>query len=212
MCRGDVSKRNWKDVMNDSKKSLKVLLVVGNTASVSTTRVVVEATAAVLREKGCQVDLFDYASEPLPLFNVESSFQGEAYRDLKSRVTRADVLVIGSPDYHGSMSSAAKNFLDHFWKEFAGKLFASVVGSYEKGLTVHDQIRTVARQCYAWSLPYGVSFHEKHDLEEGAQVTSTCQERLEMLAADVVAYGRVIAEQRLADLGGEGPGFMAHYR
>jgi len=37
-----------------------------------------------------------------------------------------------------------KNFLDHFWREFAGKLFATIVASHEKGLTVTDQLRTVA--------------------------------------------------------------------
>ena len=59
-----------------------------------------------------------------------------------------------------------KNFLDHFWREFAGKLFASVVASHEKGLTVTDQLRTVARQCYAWSMPYGVSFADREDVRD----------------------------------------------
>ena len=65
------------------------------------------------------------------------------------------------------MSSTIKNFLDHFWQEFAGKLFATIVASHEKGLTVTDQLRTVARQCYAWSLPYGDSFADRDDLKDG---------------------------------------------
>ena len=83
-----------------------------------------------------------------------------AFAALQARVDRADALLLGTPDYHGSISSAMKNFLDHFWHEFAGKLFATIVASHEKGLTVTDQLRTVARQCYAWTLPYGVSFAE----------------------------------------------------
>ena len=51
--------------------------------------------------------------------------------------------------------STFENFLDHFWQDFTDKLFAQVVCSHEKGLTVIDQLRTVARQCYAWTLPYG---------------------------------------------------------
>jgi NAD(P)H-dependent FMN reductase len=35
----------------------------------------------------------------------------------------ADAFVLASPDYHGSMSGVMKNFLDHFWEEFAGKAF-----------------------------------------------------------------------------------------
>jgi azobenzene reductase len=34
----------------------------------------------------------------------------------------ADAFVLASPD-HGSMSGVMKNFLDHFWEEFAGKAF-----------------------------------------------------------------------------------------
>lgn len=121
------------------------------------------------------------------------------------------MLVLCTPDYHGSMSSALKNFLDHFWKEYAGKLFASVVGSFDKGLTVHDQVRTVARQCYAWALPYGVTFSDKEDLQDGAP-TEAFRQRLAMLARDVSVYGALLAGQRRADLAGTDPGFMARLR
>jgi len=99
------------------------------------------------------VDTLDFAKEPLALYNPDSSHDHPDYSALKARVDAADVVALGTPDYHGSMSSAMKNFLDHFWREFAGKLFVTVVASHEKGLTVTDQLRTVARQCYAWTLP-----------------------------------------------------------
>ena len=51
--------------------------------------------------------------------------------------------------------STLKNSLDHFWQEFTDKLFAQVGCSLEKGLTVIDQLLTVARQCYSLTLPYG---------------------------------------------------------
>jgi hypothetical protein len=60
-----------------------------------------------------------------------------------------------------------KNFLDHFWLEFAGKLFATIVASSEKGLMVTDQLHTVARQCYAWTLPYGLAFSNEVDVTGG---------------------------------------------
>ena len=76
-----------------------------------------------------------------------------------------DAIVIATPDYHGSMSGAVKNFLDYHWKEFTGKLFGYVVASHEKGLTVMDQLRTAVRQCYGWSLPYGVATHGAEDFD-----------------------------------------------
>ena len=197
--------------MSEVIEKPSVLLVIGNLASKSSTAQIASRVGALLQEKGCQVDTFDAATEALPLFNVQTAFSSEAYPALKQRVSVADVLVMATPDYHGSMSSATKNFLDHFWKEYAGKLFVSIVGSYEKGLTVHDQLRTVARQCYAWSLPYGVSFHEKADLTNDG-IGEDLEKRLRMLAGDVVRYGALLASQRKSDLNSEVEGFLAHYR
>jgi FMN reductase len=189
-----------------------VLVVIGTTSQKGSTRVVGLHVAEQLRAEGCTVDAFDYEQTPLPLFNPDSSWSAPDFAALKSRVVQADVLVLITPDYHGSMSSALKNFLDHFWKEYAGKLFASVVGSFDKGLTVHDQIRTVARQCYAWALPYGVTFTDKEDVRDGAVASDAFRQRVEMLARDVRVYGALLAEQRRADLAGTEPGFLAKLR
>jgi FMN reductase len=105
-----------------------------------------------------------------------------------------------------------KNFLDHFWQEFAGKLFATIVASHEKGLTVIDQLRTVARQCYAWTLPYGVAFTEEIDVKDGKVVSEALEKRLAMLIRDARVYGEALARQRRADLTGDEPGFMAKHR
>ena len=128
------------------------------------------------------------------------------------RVEQSDVLVLGTPDYHGSMSSVMKNFLDHFWHEFSGKLFATIVASHEKGLTVTDHLRTVARQCYAWSLPYGISFTEKADVKDGKIANDALERRLNMMVRDARIYGALLARQRRADLAGTEHGFLARHR
>lgn len=194
-----------------SEPKLKVLAVVGSTHATSVTRVVITHVAAELRRQGCEVDVLDLSVEPLALFNAETAYSQPGFAALKARVTAADVFVLGTPDYHGSISSALKNFLDHFWKEFAGKLFATLVASHEKGLTVTDQLRTVARQCYAWSLPYGVAFAEKQDVIEGT-IADMFKPRLEMFVRDARVYGAMLAKQRRADLVGGEPGFLARYR
>jgi FMN reductase len=191
---------------------LQVLAVVGSLNRASVTRVVVNDVAEKLRGHGCAVDVLDFFHEPLALFNPESAYEAAGYQSLQQRVERADAFILGTPDYHGSMSSAIKNFLDHFWEEFAGKLFATVVSSHEKGLTVTDQLRTVVRQCYAWSLPYGISFADREDLKDGQVASDALKKRLEMFAHDIRVYGEVLARQRRADLAGTDPGFMARYR
>lgn len=196
--------------MNDSK--LRILGVVGSLNENSVTRIVINHARGLLEEKGCECDVFDPVKEHLDLFNPDKAYQSAIYGGLQKRVESADVLILGTPDYHGSISSVLKNFLDHFWQEFAGKLFVSIVSSPEKGLTVTDQIRTVARQCYAWSLPYGISFIEKEDIKERQVSSDSLKRRMEMMTADVCSYGKLISNQRRNDLLSSGPGFMARYR
>jgi len=192
--------------------SLNILAVAGSLHRDSVTRTVINHVAERLRAEGCLVDVLDFEKEPLALYNPDTAHELPGYADLQARVERADVIVLGTPDYHGSVSGAMKNFLDHFWHEFGGKLFATIVASHEKGLTVTDQLRTVARQCYAWTLPYGVSLSEDEDVKEGQIASESLQRRLEMMIRDVRVYGEVLGKQRRADLTGKEPGFLGRLR
>jgi len=191
---------------------LNILAVVGSLHRGSVTRVVIAYVAKRLRAEGCLVDVLDFEKEPLALYNPDTAHDLPGYAELQARVERADVVILGTPDYHGGISGATKNFLDHFWHEFAGKLFATIVASHEKGLTVTDQLRTVARQCYAWTLPYGVSFTEEVDVNGEEIVNDDFKERLDMLIRDARVYGEVLARQRRADLTATEPGFLARHR
>jgi len=195
-----------------SDASLHVLAVIGSLKQRSVTRVAIHHVAEGLRKLGCSVDVLDLQQESMAVYNPDLSKQLKEYAPLQSRVDRADVILLGTPDYHGSVSSAIKNFLDHFWHEFAGKLFATIVASHEKGLTATDQLRTIARQCYAWSLPYGVSFAENIDIKEDRIVSESLRDRLAMLVRDIHVYGHLLARQRKADLAGTDTCFMARHR
>src|SRR5579872_1014729 len=160
-----------------SDTSPKVLAVIGSLHRNSVTRTVINYAAGQFQSAGCTVDILDFEREPLALYNPDTAHEGPEFSALRARVDHADVILLGTPDYHGSISGAAKNFLDHFWHEFAGKLFATIVASHEKGLTATDQLRTVARQCYAWTLPYGISFTEGHDVKGGEIISDNFKKR-----------------------------------
>ena len=188
------------------------MAVIGSLHQSSVTKVAVNHVADGLSRQGASVDVLDLSAESLPLVNTDTTFTADYYGPLKERVKAADVFVLGTPDYHGCVSGALKNFTDHFWKEFTGKLFAPIVASHEKGLTVHDQLRTIARQCYAWSLPYAVSFEEKKDVIDGEVASDQFRDRLEMMIRDTIVYGRLLAGQRTADLQADDPSYMAQLR
>ena len=167
-------------------------------------------------ERGADVSLLDLRLANLPMYNPDSpptDAQGHVRRATEA-VGWADAFVLASPDYHGSMSGALKNFLDYHWEEFTGKLFGYVCASHEKGLTVMEQMRTAVRQCYGWSMPYGVSVHGEQDLEPGGAVTNPrVEKRLRMMARDVLVYGALLREQFVKDLHESDPEtFVARYR
>ena len=95
-----------------SDQPLHVLAVVGSLNPSSVTRLVMVDVADRLRAEGCSVDLLDFEKEPLPLYNPESAYDAPGFDVLQARVERADAYVLGTPDYHGSISGAMKNFLD----------------------------------------------------------------------------------------------------
>ena len=80
---------------------VKVLAVVGSLHRDSITRTVIEYAAERLRSNGCSVDVLDFEKEPLPLYNPDTSYALPEFPGLKKRVDRADVLLLGTPDYHG---------------------------------------------------------------------------------------------------------------
>ena len=158
----------------------------------------------VIKRYKAETRLLDFRETKMPIFNPSSS-NGSANDTDIQKVTElvnwADAFILASPDYHGSMSGTMKNFLDHYWEEFAGKTFGYICTSHEKGLTVMDQMRTAVRQCYGWSLPYGISVNAKEDFNErGEIINELLDKRLKILARDLVIYGKLIRGQFLQDI------------
>ncbi len=191
---------------------VNILGVVGSPRSDSNSAAFVAAVLEEAVRRGAVTRSLDLRQNPIPLYEPEAETNGTVAQ-ARASVVWADAFVLGTPDYHGGASGILKNFMDHFWKEFGGKLFGIVVSSYEKGLTVQDHLRTSVRQCYAWSLPYGVGAPPEALDATGAVTDPRVRQRLTMMARDLVAYGSLLRGQRLADLAGPRDpgesGFMA---
>lgn len=194
--------------------AIRLLGVCGSMRANSySTRVAAIALAAA-REHGAETRMLELSAIDLPTYNPDNeSMDHPGLHGATEAVNWADAFLLASPDYHGSMSGAMKNFLDFYWSEFAGKLFAYVCASHEKGLTVMEQMRTSVRQCYGWSLPYGVSVYGEKDFDPSGRLVSQVDRRLQMLSRDLVVYGALIRGQFQADLAeGVKETFAARYR
>ncbi|HOE95498.1 MAG TPA: NAD(P)H-dependent oxidoreductase [Candidatus Sumerlaeota bacterium] len=193
----------------------KILGVVGSLRSRSHTRKLVALALEEAAAIGAETRLLNLEETPLPMFNPERRGADPVEQQVRELVVWADAFILGTPDYHGSMSGAMKNFLDFFWKEFTGKLFAYIVASHEKGLTVQDQLRTAVRQCYGWSLPYGIGFNGDAVFDGNDElIDEVVAERVRMLAHDLTVYGGLIHGQFLREIQNEprAPGFARNFR
>ena len=193
--------------------ALKVLGVSGSLREGSFSTRGVVACLELVAQQGAETRLLELRTVPLPLYRPDKETLPAVAREVAEAVRWADALVLGTPDYHGTMSGAMKNFLDYHWEEFAGKLFGYVCASHEKGLTVMEGMRIAVRQCYGWSLPYGVSIHGEHDLaDDGTIANPRLASRLRMLARDLVTYGALLYEQFQKDVkAGEVDSFAGRY-
>jgi azobenzene reductase len=202
--------------MTDIESGLKLnVLGVGSSmrqGSYSTT--VLNMILDMAKGNGAETKLLDLRQTNLPMLYAAKDDTHEIVQATEL-VEWADAYILATPDYHGSMSGSLKNFLDYFWSEFAGKTFGYIVASHEKGLTVMDQMRTAVRQCYGWSIPYGVSINPEDDFDNKRKVINgKLSSRLDMLARDLVVYGKLIRKQFVNDLLQNAPvnTFAAYYK
>ena len=191
--------------------AFRVLGVGSSLRSNASSTIAVSVALDIAKKYGAETRLLDLKQNKLPLYDPTENQSLPEILKAKDDVAWSDALILSTPDYHGSMSGAMKNFLDYFWAEFAGKTFGYVCSSHEKGLTAMDQMRTAVRQCYGWSMPYGVSVSDSDDFIDG-KMTPKLESRLEMLARDLVAYGQVLRKQFLNDMGSTENTFASRYK
>jgi len=167
-----------------------------------------------VNKNGGDTRLLNLYSNPLPMYTAEYNEKLGGIKQAVELVNWADAIVLATPDYHGSMAGSLKNFLDYFWAEFAGKIFGYLCSSHEKGLTVMDQMRTAIRQCYGWSLPYGISINSNQDFNADREIINVqLLGRLESFARDLVVYGSLISNQFKKDLDSTiQNSYAVHYR
>lgn len=93
--------------------SVRILVLVGSLRAGSHNRQIAE-TAVKIASSGVEVELFDGLGE-VPFYNEDIDVEGRvpapAVR-LREEVTRADALLLCTPEYNGTMPAVLKNAID----------------------------------------------------------------------------------------------------
>jgi len=86
--------------------------VCGSLRDASYTRIALDHALTAAADRGASTALVDLREYDLPVFDANHRDAGDAER-LQETIQRADSVLLGSPMYHGSYSSALKNALDY---------------------------------------------------------------------------------------------------
>lgn len=96
---------------------MKIVGIAGSMNKSSTTKQAVAIVLDAAKAAGADIEMIHLADWKLPIYDdrEDASTYPEVVHRFVQKISEADGLVIGSPEYHGTMTGALKNALD-FWK------------------------------------------------------------------------------------------------
>ncbi|MCX4244470.1 NADPH-dependent FMN reductase [Paraliomyxa miuraensis] len=173
----------------------RVLVVSGSARPDGQVVAVVEYAVEVAHRAGAQVRVHDLSRLRLPLMEQDAVEQGQLppVRTVRADAAWAEGFVLVTPEYHGNMSGALKNWFDFLYLELAGK-FAGVVAVTGGG--GGDMSLTAVRNCFNWchgfTLPYQAAVRPG-DFEEGRlRPGGVAVDRIARIVFDVCRYAPVV--------------------
>jgi NAD(P)H-dependent FMN reductase len=189
----------------------KILVVCGSSRPDGFLEQVVTLAATSARAAGADVRELWLQSMQLPMmiWGDEQQARREDVISIREQARWADGFVLGTPEYHGNMSGALKNWFDFLYLELAGK-FAGVLAVTGGGSG--DMSITAVKTCFAWCHGFVLPFHAaanpssfQDDLLTDARVI----ERIERIGHDVARYAPLLrsAFEQARELEGPVAGF-----
>lgn len=181
--------------MKSGMSEFRVLCIHGSTHPDSKLAALLELAVNAARAQGAIVDHFNLSTQVLPIMKVGCAEQKELESVIACResAARADAFLIGTPEYHGAMSGALKNWFDFLYSEFAGKMAAALcttgAGNGDLPLT---SIMTSIAWCHGFALPFRVAARSADFDEQGTIQTERVRDRATRIGSDLVRYGRAV--------------------
>lgn len=167
-----------------------VVAVCGSMRDGSHTRTALKHVLDAAEEAGAETELIDVRKYDLPIFDPDEE-EPEAAVEIKRKIRNADSVILGSPVYHGSYTSAFRNVhdycsFDEFEDTTVGLLAVAGGGSYGSTL---DHMRITVRGVHGWVLPHQVGIRKAYEqFEDGEFVDEDLEERVRKLGTQAVKY------------------------
>jgi FMN reductase len=172
----------------------RVLIVLGTTAHGGRIASMATIAETAVREAGAEVSVRDLAVTALPIMSLADPRQRRLPEvvAIRREAAAADGFILITPEYHGNMSGALKNWFDFLYLELAGK-FAGIMAVTGGG--GGDMSVVAVKNSFNWCHGFTLPFHAvgKPDDYDGDTLTSErVIERVQRIAFDVVRYAPLI--------------------
>ncbi len=139
---------------------MKILVLAGSNRKAGSSQLLAKAIAGRIREKGHEVSLFDLHAKPLPMFDPDEDYSGHpAVEELVDSVYVAHGIVLVSPEYHGTISGALKNALDHLiYEHVDGKpVLSAACSGGVAAFGALNQLQAIVRNLHGINSPEWIS-------------------------------------------------------
>ena len=190
----------------------KVLGLGGSRREGSATTQALRLALAGAEASGAHTELIDLAAFPLPVFDGTYTLDGytaserEAVIKLLDAVASAQGIILASPTYHNTISSALKNALEllEVYNEdgpgrFTGKVVGLVTvqgGTSGTGNNTLTTMLLAARAMHAWVTPTMVSVPgSRSAFTDWLALNAGIEQRLLALGAEVACVGAMFGER-----------------
>ncbi len=184
--------------------ALRVLGLCGSLRPKSVTALMVKLALDGAKSVGSEVEFYDLAEAALPFCDGRSDIDSypESVQYLRKLIREADGIIIGTPEYHNSLTGSLKNAIDlcdtsDFEHKMVGLL--GTAGGSMGAINSINHLRVIMRGVGAWVIPHQVSVTVNAQTFSGPDQLADPKllARIEKLGIDVGKYSKLFADGRV---------------
>ncbi len=187
------------------ESSIRITAVCSSLSTRSTTKMALELVLKGAREYDVSTSLIQLRDYKLVFYGEvdEENYPPDVFR-LRKELKESQGIILGTPEYHGSLSGALKNMLDLMsTDEFEGKIvgLVGVAGGHIGAINSLNTMRTIGRNLHCWVLPQDVSIAESAKMfnEDGTVTEPAIEQRLLNLGRQAVKFASLQQKIRQDD-------------
>ncbi|WP_340673803.1 NAD(P)H-dependent oxidoreductase [Brevibacillus agri] len=174
---------------------MKIVGIAGSMNKSSTTKQAVAIVLDAAKAAGADIEMIHLADWKLPIYDdrEDASTYPEVVHRFVQKISEADGLVIGSPEYHGTMTGTLKNALDFLEGRHLRDKQVALVGVAGGSMGATNTVNTlqlIMCNLHAWPLPASPSIPSAYNAftPEGKLKDERLQARMETLGQQLVEF------------------------